>query len=287
MPDWDAIHTTVIRNNRFRCDHGWDIDLDDGSSNYHIYNNLSLNRGIKLREGFNRLVENNIVVNSSLHPHVWFEKSEDVFKHNIVGDAYQDVRVDGWGKELDYNLFPNEAALLKSQIYDRDMHSQFGEPLFRNPSQLDFSVAEDSPAFKIGFKNFPMDEFGVKSPTLKKIAKSPEVPELMNSTSGEKKSNPTVAWLRNDLKDVDSEEEQSAYGLATTEGVIVIKVWQQSPAVKNNGLKKGDVILSVEGKKIRSVIDFLKMNKEYISRGTMAVTVMRNQKVEKLTININ
>ena len=29
-----------IRDSRWRCDHGWDIDLDDGSSNYDIYNNL-------------------------------------------------------------------------------------------------------------------------------------------------------------------------------------------------------------------------------------------------------
>ncbi len=52
----DAVKTTTIRNNRFRCDRGWDIDLDDGSSNYHIYNNLCLNGGIKLREGFYRVV---------------------------------------------------------------------------------------------------------------------------------------------------------------------------------------------------------------------------------------
>ncbi len=44
--------TVILRNNRWRCDHGWDIDLDDGSTNYHIYNNLTLNGGIKLREGF-------------------------------------------------------------------------------------------------------------------------------------------------------------------------------------------------------------------------------------------
>ena len=25
----------MLRNNRWRCDHGWDIDLDDGSTNYH------------------------------------------------------------------------------------------------------------------------------------------------------------------------------------------------------------------------------------------------------------
>ena len=53
----------IIRNSRWRCDHGWDIDLDDGSSNYHVYNNLCLNGGIKFREGFHRVCENNIMVN--------------------------------------------------------------------------------------------------------------------------------------------------------------------------------------------------------------------------------
>ena len=38
----DALFTTYIRYNRFRCDHGWDIDLDDGSSNFHIYGNVCL-----------------------------------------------------------------------------------------------------------------------------------------------------------------------------------------------------------------------------------------------------
>jgi hypothetical protein len=84
----------VIQNNRMRCDHGWDIDLDDGSSNYIIRNNLCLNGGIKLREGVNRVVENNILINNSFHPHVWFKNSNDVFKHNIVTTAYQPIRID-------------------------------------------------------------------------------------------------------------------------------------------------------------------------------------------------
>jgi hypothetical protein len=66
----DAVKPIILRNNRFRCDHGWDIDLDDGSSNYLIYNNLCLNGGIKLREGVSRVVENNIMVNNTFHPHV-------------------------------------------------------------------------------------------------------------------------------------------------------------------------------------------------------------------------
>lgn len=84
----DAQQTTIIRNNRFRCDHGWDIDLDDGSSNYHIYNNVMLNGGLKFREGFKRKAENNIMVNNSFHPHAWFKNSDDYFTRNIVMAPY-------------------------------------------------------------------------------------------------------------------------------------------------------------------------------------------------------
>ncbi len=285
MPKWDAVKTTVIRNNRFRCDHGWDIDLDDGSSNYHIYNNLMLNSGLKLREGFNRVVENNIMVNNSLHPHVWFVKSEDVFKYNIVGDTYQDVRLLGWGKELDYNFFPTEEAMLKSQIYNRDIHSTFGDPLFKDPSTLDFSVAENSPALKIGFKNFPMDQFGVQKPEFKAITKTPEIPKIQDASITNKDANLTVAWLRNELKSITSEQEQSAYGLNTAEGVIVLKVWSHSPAVKNNGLEKGDVILKASGKKVATVKDFFKINATNIS-DELKLVIMRNQSEKELTVKI-
>ncbi|WP_117882453.1 PDZ domain-containing protein [Aureibaculum luteum] len=285
MHTWDAIKTTIIRNNRFRCDHGWDIDLDDGSSNYHIYNNLLLNNGLKLREGFNRVAENNIMVNNSLHPHVWFKNSEDVFKHNIVGKAYQDVRLLGWGKELDYNFFPTEETLLKSQIYDRDLHSTYGDPMFIDPANLDFTVAENSKALSIGFKNFPMDQFGVQKAALKSIAKTPEIPLLKTPSSNKDKSSATVAWLRNEIKSVDSEQEQSAYGLKTPEGVILLKVWNQSPAVKNNGLKKGDVILEAAGKKVNTVKDFFKINVANTS-DELELLIMRNQTEKKLTIKI-
>ncbi len=286
MPKWDAIHTTIIRNNRFRCDHGWDIDLDDGSSNYHIYNNLCLNSGIKLREGFYREVENNITVNNSIHPHVWFAKSEDVVRKNILMNAYQDVGLLGWGKELDYNLFPNEASMMKGQIYNRDMNSSFGDPLFVNPAQLDFRVKEESPALKLGFENFSMDAFGVNKSKLKALAKTPEVPELKNADDMGKGTSPVVAWLRNNLKDVDSEQEQSAYGLNTTDGVIVLGVWKNSPAVKDGGLKKGDVILEVEGLKVKNTVEFLKLNRKFQEQGVINVVVMRNQAEKHLKLNL-
>lgn len=63
LPRLDMMNSNIIRNNRWRCDYGWDIDLDDGSSSYEIYNNLCLAGGIKLREGFYRVCENNILIN--------------------------------------------------------------------------------------------------------------------------------------------------------------------------------------------------------------------------------
>ncbi|MEK6239363.1 MAG: right-handed parallel beta-helix repeat-containing protein, partial [Planctomycetales bacterium] len=106
LPLLDAQTKTVLRNNRWRCDHGWDIDLDDGSTNYHIYNNLCLNGGIKNREGFHRLVENNVMVNNGFHPHVWYEQSGDVFRRNIVFRNYRPARMSNmpWGKQMDFNL---------------------------------------------------------------------------------------------------------------------------------------------------------------------------------------
>ena len=40
----------------------------------------------------------------------------------------------------------------------------------------DFRVNDGSPALKLGFVNFPMDQFGVQKPELKKIAKTPALP---------------------------------------------------------------------------------------------------------------
>jgi hypothetical protein len=84
LPTLDAIEPIVMKRNRFRCDHGWDIDLDDGASNYVIEDNLLLAGGLKLREGFARTVRNNILVNGSFHPHVWFDGGGDVFESNLV-----------------------------------------------------------------------------------------------------------------------------------------------------------------------------------------------------------
>jgi hypothetical protein len=174
----DAIKTTTIRNNRFRCDHGWDIDLDDGSSNYEIYNNLCLNGGLKLREGFFRIVYNNVIINNSFHPHVWFRDSRDLFMHNIVSAPYAPIRVPFWGKFVNHNFFTDSLALRKAHENGTDQNSSFGDPQFKDPIGGDYRVNEDSPALICGFRNFDFDRFGVVSQELKTLAKRVSLPVM-------------------------------------------------------------------------------------------------------------
>ena len=184
LPGLDMIDTNKIRNNRWSCDRGYAINLDEGASNYQIYNNILLDGGLKLHCGYHRTVTNNIIVNNSLHPQLWYEGSEDVFKHNIVAGAYQPKAMDvsitekgQWGREIDYNFFVcRDSTLHRFTSNLCDIHSLIGSPDFQAPEKGDFRISRESPAMKIGYQNFNMRSFGVMLPSLKNIAKVPKVP---------------------------------------------------------------------------------------------------------------
>lgn len=84
----DSLGETFIHHNRFShgadAPHSWGIDLDDGSSNYAIYNNLCIGIGIKLREGFNRRVWSNVLIGGPLNIHVPYKMSRDEVHDNYV-----------------------------------------------------------------------------------------------------------------------------------------------------------------------------------------------------------
>ena len=144
IPLLDMLHPITIQNSRWRCDHGWDIDLDDGSSWYIVKNNLCLGGGIKLREGFYRTVENNITVTNTFHPHVWFNQSGDIVRKNIWATQYQDIQVSAWGQEVDQNYFYTRSALNYSQGKGQDANGGSGDPLYSSPATLDYTVNEAS-----------------------------------------------------------------------------------------------------------------------------------------------
>lgn len=278
----DAQKQTIIRNNRFRCDHGWDIDLDDGSSNYHIYNNLLLNGGLKLREGFYRTVENNIMINNSFHPHVWFKNSGDVFERNIVMKKYAPIQVTDWGSKIDNNLFPDTAALHDARLRGTDRHSIAGDPMFVNPAKGDYTVAPASPALKTGFKNFPMDQFGVQKSALKKIAKQPAIPVLI-SDAGLADKSVSVVFLGGTIKSVDGLGDRSAYGLPDETGVVILSAGNGS-LLTQSGAQDRDVIRSANGKPVRNIKELMDVYQAFNWTGRLPVTIIRNQQVLSLEL---
>ena len=278
----DAQKTTIIRNNRFRCDHGWDIDLDDGSSNYHIYNNLCLNGGLKLREGFYRIVENNIIVNNSFHPHVWFANSGDVFRKNIVLKPYYPIRVTSWGKEVDFNLFPDQKALDAALANGTDAHSLAGDALFVNPASGDYRVKPGSPALSLGFVNFPMDEFGVTAPALKAKAKKIPLPVIHTATDGA--SLDQIEWLGGKLRNVQGLGDRSAFGLPDEKGVVVDEIAAGSILSKSS-MKKGDVIRSMNSRAVNNITDLTTIYQEINWTGRAVLEFYRNQKLTTVKVS--
>ena len=280
LPFLDAVKTTVLRNSRWRCDHGWDIDLDDGTSNYEIYNNLLLAGGLKFREGYGRKAYNNVMVNNGFHPHVWYDDSNSELYSNILMSPHADIGMPaGWGKKIDRNFFLDESQRLKHVSAGADSNSLAGDPQFLDPARGDFRVKDTSPALKLGFVNFDMDRFGVQKPALRAIARTPEISKIRvssgtSSPKGSTHFGSSVVWLCQ-VRNIEGDGDRSAYGLPDAAGVLLLNVPQGSQEAIV-GLTQNDVIVAVNDKPIRNVQE-LKQNVDSFRGKPCAVTIIRNQ----------
>jgi len=202
----DAMEPVIVRHNFFNEKSGWGLDLDDGASNYEIYNNISVGGvSMKLREGAYRRVYNNIWYLSKAAPcfHVGNNYNHDQYFNNITvmdpgGTKWPEgwpwwpqmfysliapPAVGPWLENVDNNCFYCSAGgfqavvdQLRSEDGKRnakrynlrawqdlgfDQHSVFADPLFIDPGNHNFKVRPESPALKIGFKNFEMGKWGL------------------------------------------------------------------------------------------------------------------------------
>ena len=282
----DCVEPIVIRNSRWRCDHGWDIDLDDGSSFYAIYNNLCLNGGIKNREGYGRRVENNILVNNSYHPHVWYANSGDVFRRNIIFGEYQPVGLkQPWGSQIDQNLLHRAGAVTEpakrlQEQSGRDEGSLVGDAQFVDPDKGDYRVKDTSPAIGLGFVNFPMDQFGVVSAELKRLTRTPLLAAAAAGSNNQDQR--VLKWLGAEVKSVTTPGEVSATGLARAEGVLIVRVPPDSAAA-TAGLRDNDVILKVDSAAVAGWEEFVRVRHE-ASGKKVQLTVWRGQKVSMIEL---
>jgi len=291
LPFLDMLDSNTIRYNRWRCDHGWDIDLDDGSSWYRIHHNLLLNGGLKMREGYNRIATNNIIINNGLHPHVWYPNSRDVFTNNIVFSAHRPaimnaaIPKDGkWGQMIDYNYFMGqEGQKEKFAINDCDSHSIWMRADFMDPATGDFRLTDAGLARASGFQNFPMDRFGVKKPALARLAKHPAFPTPWSANqTAEKKTRLSAAWMGARIVDAGG-DELSAYGVSLGDKGVAFEDVPSESLAGRLGFRKGDLIRSVNQRKTESVSDLRKYLLESGKKAAHSFELIRNQ----ATIRIN
>ncbi|MFC5804116.1 right-handed parallel beta-helix repeat-containing protein [Streptomyces formicae] len=287
----DAMETTVIRHNRIRHSSAWDIDLDDGSSNYLIENNLLLNGGVKLREGFHRTVRNNIFVNGGGHFHVWYADTGDVVENNIfvTDNPYDLIGVDmaKSGPLIDKNLFWNNGKPVADvndawRAQGLDAHSAIADPKFpgagpfADPSQLDYTVADDSPALALGFRNFPMTGFGV--------AGSPTPPPLeWRAAPADPYKSLAEPLLGATATQIHSDELKSSVGLTDYDGLALKTVPPDSYAAQQ-GLRANDVIRAVDGHKVTDRTSYWSVYHRIPAGDQIRLSIWRNQAAAEVTL---
>ena len=288
----DAIETTTIHDNRMhfagRVDGGttFGIDLDDGSTNYEIYNNLCLNMGIKLREGFHRSVYNNIIVNAQINLHCTFEDSYDTIERNIVimGTPYrlaatsesrfavsEDVINNNWF--YDFGMKVNYPGDWWEEL-GLDSDSVNADPMFRDTSSNDYTVTNEAIMEAVGFENFPMDQFGkpgceYQSPVFEKTEPDGTVDVLEREE-----------WNGATISAVD-DAIMSSTGAGGLDGVYMESVPEDSQAAKF-GLETGDVLKSINGQTIGKKANFIPLYDAVEEGRVVNLVIVRNQLTEEL-----
>lgn len=186
---YDARNTTTIRNNRFEGEPGnFGIDLDDQASNYYQINNLCIGGGHKLQWTRYNTYLNNIIIDGNVQFHGVWDQSHHYGAHLIIYQTKEQcvyqfccgsnpTQVKGVISQWDSNVVYTTKGEPKCSDWNNcgsgnfswsqwkapglDAHSSNSDPMFVDPSKGDYRVKDGSPALKLGFKNFPMDSFGV------------------------------------------------------------------------------------------------------------------------------
>jgi hypothetical protein len=281
----DAMTPVIMRNNRWRCDRGWDVDLDDGSTNYVITDNIFLAGGLKWREGYHRTADNNMFAEQArMSVHVWPKGSDDVFTHNIF-NHYDVVNPNGWGKTIDYNLFTDAAALSTARGYGIDAHSASGSPGYVDAARGDYQLAPASAALALGIKSIPAQSYGVVSLSLRAQARTPSFAATSvptNPDAGARDPNPTT-WRGAQVKNLMGLDERSATGMGDDIGVLVVAVPAGSQAA-TDGLRALDVILQLGSQSVVSLDDLNRLYAATTAGQKLTLGIRRDQRDVTLEI---
>ena len=123
-----------------------------------------------------------------------------------------------------------------------------------------------------------MDQFGVQKPELKAIARTPQLPQpKMSAVVSTVRDTTPATWLGVSVRNIRDEGEMSAFGLPGVTGVLVLEVPADS-ALAKAGLRKNDVILSVNGGKSADTAALLRQVPARSARSSLKIGISRDQK---------
>lgn len=165
---------------------GWGIYLDEGTSGMTVKNNLCYNcssEGFHQHYGKENVITNNIfalngdaqVILSKKEEHLSFTLDTNILLsnnspmyYNVVSDTFKDNNNFYWDLEREEKVFSGHSiksgdkktvSQCKRKGFYNDAH--FENPLFRDPLNFDFTIADNSPVIKAGFTPWNYNEAGV------------------------------------------------------------------------------------------------------------------------------
>jgi S1-C subfamily serine protease len=165
----------------------------------------------------------------------------------------------------------------------RDAKSIMADAQFVDPARGDFRVRDGSPALKLGFTNFPMDQFGVQKPSLKAIARTPSFTKAKDNSAAMMFTGITQ-WQGAKVKSLETIEEASSVGVSLDSGGVLVMELSPDSAAAKAGLRQGDLIISLGGQVVKNLADLQRLSKSGEPAG-LQLEIFRDQRKQSLKLN--
>lgn len=222
---YDMLGRNKIIGNRFVGNGSFGIDLDDGSSGYDIRENICIGVSIKLREGFERVVDNNVIINAPFDYHCAFWGNDDLICNNIVCN-FVSIK----------SVLSNKGS---NALFQNNYHiSDKGTKKQQFIKTADYSVKD----IYNGNYSFPKIKTISCKDFRKNNTETPEINFLNETNSYIKQVHKlyTVTTVDNSIR--------TACGAPDYNGIFFEKLFPLSRYFITYGLRKGDLIIEIDGK---------------------------------------
>jgi hypothetical protein len=163
----------------------------------------------------------------------------------------------------------------------RDSNSLMADARFVDPAAGDYRVQEGSPALTLGFRNFPMDRFGVQKPQWKEIARTPDLPAVQTLQTPDTTvvQQSVRVWLQARVRELEG-EEFSAFGVSRDAGGVHLAEVPDESLAAASGLRTNDVVQSLNGQPVKRLADLYRLQDAADGR-PLTVGLVRGQQPKR------